>query len=246
MGMWGGRVVCVRGGAGAGAETRGGEGSKRLVADGLARSATGRTCAHTLFQLNFFFFLSNFFFLLVRTLSFHHSHRSARFVVVPTVFRRHYASVGRLGLVPTTPRRITENRRPTRRGDHRERGRSVGSRPLFRWRCPRRCVNLTPPPLSPQSTILLFNPTPERRPPFLSQPSLPFPFFFSIHFISAVYERLGLAWLTRTPPLSKPKKARVWACRSTLKITSTYSNSAFPTPIAQISKLSSTARMVGR
>ena len=53
--------MCVRGGAGAGAETRGGEGSKRLVADGLARSATGRMCAHTLFQLNFFF-LSNFFF----------------------------------------------------------------------------------------------------------------------------------------------------------------------------------------
>ena len=183
MGMWGGRVVCVRGGAGAGAETRGGEGSKRLVADGLARSATGRTCAHTLFQLNFFFSFQFFFFLLVRTLSFHHSHRSARFVVVPTVFRRHYASVGRLGLVPTTPRRITENRRPTRRGDHRERGRSVGSRPLFRWRCPRRCVNLTP---SPFPTIYYSSFQPHSGappPPFCPNLPSPSPFFFHpLHF----------------------------------------------------------------
>ena len=81
MGMWGGRVVCVRGGAGAGAETRGGEGSKRLVADGLARSATGRTCAHTLFQLNFFFSFQ-FFFSFWFVLSLSTTHIEARVLLL--------------------------------------------------------------------------------------------------------------------------------------------------------------------
>ena len=193
MGMRGGLSgVCAGWCGGGGGDTW--RGGKQAPCGGRPSPLRDRTdvCPHT-FSIKFFFSFQFFFFLLVRTLSFHHSHRSARFVVVPTVFRRHYASVGRLGLVPTTPRRITENRRPTRRGDHRERGRSVGSRPLFRWRCPRRCVNLTPPPLSPQSTILLFNPTPERRPPFLSQPSLPFPFFFpSTSFLLSMRD---LAWL---------------------------------------------------
>lgn len=180
----------MRGGAGSGRRHRAGKQAPSLV-DGLARSATGRTGAtkcHN-FQFNFFF---QFFFLVCILFQSLTSKRAS------TVFRRYYTSVGRLGLVPATPRRITENRRPTRRGDHRERGRSVGPGPLFRWRCPRRCVvNVNQTfPLSPQSTILFsfqHHPHSGAPLPFFFVPLLPSPSPFPPSFLLSVRLGFGLA-----------------------------------------------------
>ena len=85
MGMCGGRVVCVRGGAGAGAETRGGEGSKRLWAPCGGRPSPLRdrtdVCPHT-FSIKFFFFLSNFFFSFWFVLSLSTTHIEARVLLL--------------------------------------------------------------------------------------------------------------------------------------------------------------------
>jgi hypothetical protein len=112
----------------------GDKGREALGVDGLGRSPrdrAGATCHMPLsFKFNLIFSIFLFFF-------FHHSRPTN------TVFRRHYASVGQLGPVPAAPRRITENRRPPRRCDHRQRRRSVGTGSLVRWRCPRRCVLLS-------------------------------------------------------------------------------------------------------
>jgi hypothetical protein len=178
-----------------GAAETGGE----ALADGLARSATGRVPPPP--QINFFSFFFFQFFVVVVVV---HSHRAR---VASTVFRRHYASVGRLGPFPATARRITENRRPPRRGDHRERGRPVGAGPLVRWRCPRRCVvNVNVQTPFPH-TLLLFSlfffffsnpPTHSgaRRPLFSPPP--PSPFFVLFLFFPLLLIRRSVtfeAWL---------------------------------------------------
>ncbi len=102
-----------------------------------------RPCGCQLFTNFLFcsFFFPNFlFFFCPGSLSHMHIERALNVVSTHTVFRRHYASVGRLGPFPATPRRITENRRPPRRGEHCKCGRPLGARPPVRWRCPRRCV----------------------------------------------------------------------------------------------------------
>ena len=78
-----------------------------------------------------------------------------------TVSGRDHPSVGGLGPLPAIAHRITHNRRPPRRREHREHSRPVGPRPPVRWR--RTCRYVTHfRPLKSQSIdgmcLLLFSP----------------------------------------------------------------------------------------
>ena len=149
-------------------------------------------------NLNFFLKIFFFFFVVPPLPRLPHLTFERASALCSTVFRRHYASVGRLGPFPATPRRITENRRPPRWCDHRERRRPVGARPFVRWRCPRRCV-LTPtsPPhrfyslsLRESNRIPPLRPAP---PPFPPPPLSPL--FYSVpFFLLLIQKKLLVVW----------------------------------------------------